>query len=466
MKDELYGVPTPEIYRSQSAKIADAHHRGLSIAQLEQLGNFITEVLKTYVTHDKLSGKIVTPQNINLYHICDLFIKPLSENDECSFVEIIAPKTQEPSWFVSHWWGTSFFDTLRMLKLHAKERNVSHEDEFYWICAFANNQHNLEDLEEMEDYRDTPFFKAITEPKCRGNLLLLDENMATPFTRSWCVFEAFVLNKHGREERPTNPLLMDTATIVPPGLCESSDRTFNERCAALNYDIEEKDGLVYTDNTSDHPGDPDRAWFPTIVSMMGVKIDISKAEASREADRRTILRWVGDNADEVNASLQRRFLRPAIYQAATDIGKVKVLRELMESPLLTKEQAVQLADEEECVADLAEYNYSSPESDFAKETGTDHHGCLKYLLGMGCDPNGRNEDGILALDIAMEINNFHNVRLLLEHNADIALMNEDLITSSCPDDISKVFQDHEERDERGTWCCVLYNKHLENIYKK
>ena len=83
---------------------------------------------------------------------------------------------------------------------------------------------------------------------------------------------------------------------------------------------------------------------------------------------------------------------------------------------------------------------------------------LSVTVGMECDPNGRNENGILALDIAMEINNFHNVRLLLEHNADISLMNEDLITASCPDDILKVFRDHEERDERGTWCCGLYNK--------
>ena len=53
---------------------------------------------------------------------------------------------------------------------------------------------------------------------------------------------------------------------------------------------------------------------------------------------------------------------------------------------------------------------------------------VSVTVGMECDPSGRNENGILALDIAMEIKNFHNVRILLEHNTDIALMNEDLIT--------------------------------------
>jgi hypothetical protein len=59
-------------------------------------------------------------------------------------------------------------------------------------------------------------------------------------------------------------LLFDFVTINSPAECESSDGTWNERCAGML--INEGDGE--TEETSDHPEDPAKAWFPKYVERL------------------------------------------------------------------------------------------------------------------------------------------------------------------------------------------------------
>ena len=53
----------------------------------------------------------------------------------------------------------------------------------YWICASANNQH---DLGEELRTGDRAFRRAML--MCEGVLLVLD-SVGTPFERCWCCFE-------------------------------------------------------------------------------------------------------------------------------------------------------------------------------------------------------------------------------------------------------------------------------------
>mmetsp|Transcript_5643 Transcript_5643/g.8668 ORF Transcript_5643/g.8668 Transcript_5643/m.8668 type:complete len:468 (-) Transcript_5643:28-1431(-) len=446
-------IEVPDVYKKdRNLEISETHRRGISIAQLEELGELVERVLDNFDDmRDQFDEeKIITKENINLYHICDMFIKPLTEEDPeagkppCSFVELVATSAeQDPTWFVSHWWGTPFFDTLRMLKLHAEERDVDPSGQFYWICAFANCQHILDELEQS-DYRQTPFAKAIMSEKCAGTLVVLNEEEARPFARSWCVFEDFVSTVDCGHK--AEPHWMDFATIIPEGECENSADdadeyneylvrgVFNQRCAGLLYRTSTDDNGVTmtTEDTSDHPGYPYLAWFPSGVSMKGFNVDITKAEATREEDERSIQRWVGDRVDEVNLTLRRKFIRSAMYMAATEIGEVDVLRDIMEDPILTMEKAVKIADEEGCVNDAAEY--VGPKRPGKK----DRQACLRYLLEVGCDPNKKTYQGKLPLDTAFEIGQFHNVRLLLEFGADLSLLDTDCIPANCPDDIVRV----------------------------
>ena len=90
------------------------------------------------------------------------------------------------------------------------ERKPQHEivgkpadaDATYWVCAYANNQHDLSELD-VKDPRDTPFFKAMQ--LCDGVLVILDKD-AIVFTRIWCGFEQATVAQ-GKK------LLLDIATV-------------------------------------------------------------------------------------------------------------------------------------------------------------------------------------------------------------------------------------------------------------
>ena len=75
-------------------------------------------------------------------------------------------------------------------------------DATYWICAYANNQHDLSELD-VKDPRDTPFFKAMQ--LCDGVLVILDKD-GIVFTRIWCGFEQATVAQ-GKK------LLLDIATV-------------------------------------------------------------------------------------------------------------------------------------------------------------------------------------------------------------------------------------------------------------
>ena len=94
----------------------------------------------------------------------------------------IPSKTQKHR-FVSHWWGEPVLDFIKCVEEHARVRELG-EDATYWVCAYANNQHELgQDI--GSDPRDSSFYKALL--LCEGVLVVLDAR-ATPFTRIWCAY--------------------------------------------------------------------------------------------------------------------------------------------------------------------------------------------------------------------------------------------------------------------------------------
>ena len=142
------------------------------------------------------------------YHICDIIVKPVTSRDKCSFVELVAHQDrQDPIWFVSHFWGTPFDQTVQMLSFHAEVHDLG-EDTTYWYCTLANvstsypccallwftcgllqNQHDLSQL--AGGLRQTPFWLAIQLPSCVGVVQAMDSK-CTPPRRIWCVLEVCI----------------------------------------------------------------------------------------------------------------------------------------------------------------------------------------------------------------------------------------------------------------------------------
>ena len=86
------------------------------------------------------------------------------------------PEAQIPLWFVSHAWLEPIHLFLTCLRRHSTLREL--RVPAYWVCAYANNQHALEEAI-SNNPRKTSFYKAMR--LCRGVLLVLD-TQATPFT--------------------------------------------------------------------------------------------------------------------------------------------------------------------------------------------------------------------------------------------------------------------------------------------
>ena len=144
-------VTVLEEYLFRSATIEDAALRAITPAQLADLWAFIQHVVKEVEiveTNERspLYGKRLTAENLQMYSVCTYFVEPLTEPFKCSFVELVSrAEAQPPRWFVSHAWSTPFAQTISMLNFHRQSRDLPPSTP-YWVCTFANNQHDLGQL--------------------------------------------------------------------------------------------------------------------------------------------------------------------------------------------------------------------------------------------------------------------------------------------------------------------------------
>eukprot|EP00971_Amphidinium_carterae_P274648 5450130-Amphidinium_carterae.1 len=104
--------------------------------------------------------------------------KRVSSSVALSYKELISNAPSRPDWYCCHWWGEPIMDFIKCVEEHRELRNGS-SSTAYWICAFANCQHDLAS-ELSDDPENSSFRKAMT--LATGVLLVLDSD-ATPFQR-------------------------------------------------------------------------------------------------------------------------------------------------------------------------------------------------------------------------------------------------------------------------------------------
>eukprot|EP00325_Prymnesiales_sp_UTEX-LB-985_P003380 CAMPEP_0174704474 /NCGR_PEP_ID=MMETSP1094-20130205/8057_1 /TAXON_ID=156173 /ORGANISM="Chrysochromulina brevifilum, Strain UTEX LB 985" /LENGTH=2563 /DNA_ID=CAMNT_0015902535 /DNA_START=134 /DNA_END=7825 /DNA_ORIENTATION=+ len=139
--------------------------------------------------HSRKTG-LVHLENITLYMMVDQFVFPVTRHsaaETSSFAELL-PDTNvgSPDYMVSHFWGEPHRRFVRSLRLHEMvfELQANYGKTKYWVCAYANNQHEV--TAGFPSIDQAPFASAIEQAK--GFVLLLDEHMQ-PLTRIWCLFE-------------------------------------------------------------------------------------------------------------------------------------------------------------------------------------------------------------------------------------------------------------------------------------
>jgi len=174
---------------SGGCEICRTELRGITLRQLRALFEYVKKHCVQEGWYDKRTQELLTPDRVNLYHLCHWALKPLTQERQCSYVELVAesPEAQRPLWFVSHWWGEPLCAFIACLEEHARCRHLG-DDAPYWVCAYANNQWRL-DEEIASDPAESAFRKAMDVSE--GTVQVIDEN-AVCFSRLWCRYEGFV----------------------------------------------------------------------------------------------------------------------------------------------------------------------------------------------------------------------------------------------------------------------------------
>lgn len=342
VEEEVLPVESPYEYRHLvmlvdnfpfQGYIEGAENRGISFRQLKRVVRWVEEQCPRW--HDlgppsvsSAAGQALSLDILNLYHVNDWLIKPSTKSKRCSFVENIVSKPQPPNYFVSHWWGEPVADFFRCVTLHASTRGFT-ETAIYWICAYANRQHCL-DEDIHEDPKQSSFFHALFAAEFKTLLILNEANTdlgieaAMPFSRLWCAFEETLCL-----EQPSAPL--DVAT------------THRKKAMLLTSGLTEREEMQEREN----PGFGCKAksererMFPLTVAELGLAFAVQRAQASMLCDKTRILNTIAQRAldlpeleenpkyDEANLKLRSWFAQ-AFYRRVLADGGGPATRALQE----------------------------------------------------------------------------------------------------------------------------------------
>ena len=142
-EDELFQEFIDEDCRASrtGCSIPRVEERGITLHQLHAVWRHIERRCERerWVS---FAGELLTPGTVTLYDACRYVIKPATAERQCSLVELMASGPQPPRWFVSHWWGEEICDFIACLEQHAADHCLDFHTP-YWVCAYANNQHDL-----------------------------------------------------------------------------------------------------------------------------------------------------------------------------------------------------------------------------------------------------------------------------------------------------------------------------------
>lgn len=147
----------------------------------------------------------VSIEEVNMHIINSEMVMPLTKNMPAgapkSFANLVGGGT--PTYFISHNWSGSFKYFLATVQAHFKKNHAGGDKKtvYYWVCTFANDQHNMAGGGALDAAVDQgPFAKAIDASK--GVLSIQDdaqsEGKLITLHRAWCVFEMVYADKKGK----------------------------------------------------------------------------------------------------------------------------------------------------------------------------------------------------------------------------------------------------------------------------
>eukprot|EP00933_Yihiella_yeosuensis_P032455 TRINITY_DN26046_c0_g1_i1.p1 TRINITY_DN26046_c0_g1~~TRINITY_DN26046_c0_g1_i1.p1 ORF type:complete len:518 (+),score=89.84 TRINITY_DN26046_c0_g1_i1:54-1607(+) len=304
--------------------------RGITLEQIECVLNFAMKnhSRKQWVfVGGPKKGEPLTMEEISLYDICSYVISPATLMLKCSFVEYVADCELAPTWFVSHWWGEPHVDLYECLKQHCKDRGLPADETAYWICAYANNQHELNGYVTC-DPKQSAFRLAMDA--CEGVVSVVDKS-AMCWSRIWCCYEVSVcLESSGPEHMKYD---MYTACDHLHSFTDKNGRPVGAPCKRKAVGI--TDGFAAVDGGwADYKSNRENH-FPESLISDALCLKLEHGQASVDSDRVHILNAIVGNADlssqppekhnryeQLNQMLHGRIAASALKRAVQEGGEM------------------------------------------------------------------------------------------------------------------------------------------------
>ena len=297
-----------------------AELRGINLRQLRAVtANVERRCVKEKWTDYKGTNQLLTPEKVTMHEINKYITIPYTKESKASFVETLPSTagTQPPRFFVSHTWGETFYHTMECIEQMVKDfdRNKYHDDDKkgggmtedtpIWICAFANNQHELGDAITAHP-SELGFVKAMEVANYR-TLSVLDKD-GEVFTRVWCILELHLalikVQEEKVKEKGGDDMNLDVDVDVDlewNGLWvvyTAHEHTYVLKYGRLGKKVKAV-GIVAGGAPCDDGRASDTAVrerpFPMDRIMKGLDATIQTANASKAHDKIHILNYISDN---------------------------------------------------------------------------------------------------------------------------------------------------------------------------
>mmetsp|Transcript_42866 Transcript_42866/g.100547 ORF Transcript_42866/g.100547 Transcript_42866/m.100547 type:complete len:875 (-) Transcript_42866:245-2869(-) len=234
-----WGLVPPEWPKRKPDPPVPIQDRAITLQQIRELSAFVQRLCKTgllrYPNKEpyqcrELVNLPVPWSQVSMYEINDQLIKKvIPKACSCSWVELVGRGRKQPrKFFCSHNWGEHFRDFVATIQRHALKYKVpsSHS---YWICVFANNQHNVELEDKLEN---SPFYVALNQSSM--TVVMMDKN-AEVLRRLWCVFEMNATCKLQKSFEFWTPLGRVGSALVSSGPIVQALRNMNLREARASH---------------------------------------------------------------------------------------------------------------------------------------------------------------------------------------------------------------------------------------
>ncbi|CAE7191994.1 unnamed protein product [Symbiodinium sp. KB8] len=250
---------------SSRCRIDAPEDRAITFDQLTEVLSYALSACDRWQDLSTSEIQPLTSHGLDHYDVVNWILRPVSEANKGSFVEMVATCIQEPEYYLSHYFGQPVGDILQCVRHHLRTRHFS-DDTPYWIWAYAH-RYGQDDVLPDRIY-SSPAWQAMS--KSRGILLALG-NSSVPLSRTWCLLEITL----AMERRQA----MDIAACSPEGV-----KLLTEHLTEVERKTEHQNPGAGFKQKSQR-----EQTFPAEILLAALDIGLERSDASSKLDRNRIL---------------------------------------------------------------------------------------------------------------------------------------------------------------------------------